>query len=33
MKTLTIGRGIVNGVAYTPDGRFLVSLNSNRRVR
>jgi WD40 repeat protein len=33
MKTLTIGRGNFNGVAYDSEGRFLVSLNSRNRVR
>jgi hypothetical protein len=33
MKTLTIGRAIFHGVAYSPDGRFLVSLNSQKRLR
>jgi WD40 repeat protein len=33
MRTLTIGRGNFEGVAYSADGRFLVSLNSGRQVR
>jgi WD40 repeat protein len=33
MKTLTIGRAIFHGVAYSPDGRFLVSLNSQKQLR
>lgn len=33
MRTVAIGRANFNGVAYAPDGRFLVTLNSRRRVR
>src|SRR4051794_3154462 len=33
MKTLSVGRGNVRAVAYAPDGRTLVSLNSRSRVR
>jgi hypothetical protein len=33
MKTLTIRRGNFRGVAYTADGRALVSLNSGTQVR
>jgi WD40 repeat protein len=33
MKTLTIGRGNVNALAYSDDGRFLVTLNSGKRLR
>lgn len=33
MKTLTFGRVNFEGVAYSDDGRFLVSLNSKRYVR
>jgi hypothetical protein len=33
MKTLTIGRGNFFGVAYSPDGRYLVSGNSERHIR
>jgi WD40 repeat protein len=33
MKKLTIGRGIVHAVAYSADGRWLVSLNSRRALR
>jgi WD40 repeat protein len=33
MKTLTVGRANFNAVAYSADGRWLVSLNSGRQVR
>jgi WD40 repeat protein len=33
MRTLTIGRGNFNAVAYTDNGRFLISVNSGRRLR
>jgi hypothetical protein len=33
MKTLTIGRGRFNGVAYSPDGQTLVSVNARWRLR
>jgi WD40 repeat protein len=33
MRTLTLGRRNVHGVAYSPDGRFLVSLNSQIHIR
>ncbi len=33
MRTLAIGRGTFYGVAYAPDGRFLVSLTSANRIR
>ena len=33
MKTLTVGRGNFDAVAYAEDARLLVSLNSRRQVR
>ena len=33
MKTLTVGRANFNALAYSADGRWLVSLNSRRQVR
>src|SRR5215469_2873801 len=33
MKVLSIRRGNFHGVAYSADGRFLVSLNSHTQVR
>jgi len=33
MKALNIGRGIVTALTYAPNGKTLVTLNSNSRIR